>query len=94
MKAKGMLNKAEDLKGNWFSNVHGRPEVYHFILKATKITGLNYSTKHVVLAPKKKPLVKVDYWNEGNIHKDFGEPIRDSMTLEKIRKRLIRGLLR
>jgi len=89
-----MLTNSGDLVGKWFSNVHGRPEVYHFILKAPGITASNYSTKHVILAPKKKAIVKVAYWSEGNIHKDFGEPIKDLMTIDKLRKRLIKGLLR
>lgn len=86
--------KIEDLDGNWFSNVHGRPEVYHFILKTTIITALRYQTKHVVLPPKKKPTVKIGYWNEENMHKDFGEPIKDSITINKLKKRLVKGLLR
>lgn len=82
-----------DIVGKWFSNVAGKPNDYYFVLESnysTKSDSGHFTTRHVKIQPKK---VKVNTtgWSNYNM---WREPITDLITLDKIRKRAIKGILK
>jgi hypothetical protein len=87
------IARPQEIIGKWFSNVAGRPNDYYFVLssnfEADKSKG-HFVTYHVKIQPSKVKVGKSG-WSNFNM---WREPIMDLITLDKLRKRAIRGILR
>lgn len=86
--------RPKDIVGKWFSNVAGIPEDYYFVLEsnlAFKKEQKHFNTKHVKVGMKKRTKVSTSGWS--NFHM-WLEPIKDEITLTKIRRKAIKGILK
>jgi hypothetical protein len=88
-----MLNSPEDLRGKWFSNVAGKPEDYYFVLSVkllsvARLASHHFITKYIRVEPKRVVLGQRG-WD--NFHM-WREPIKDLITLVRVRRRAIKGM--
>jgi len=81
-----------DYIGKWFNNIDGIPDDYSLILSIEKIDSAPiYKGKYVVTSERyKKP--KFKEFKFINLYKSLGESVKDSMTLNKVKINLIKGL--
>jgi len=89
-----MIAKPQEIVGKWFSNVAGIPEDYHFIISsnfsAKDFPSGHFITHHIKVKPK-KVLLGTSGWSNFNM---WREPIRDLITLTKLRHKTIKGIFR
>lgn len=82
-----MLNSPEDLRGKWFSNVAGKQN-YYFVLSVKLLTSTHFITKYIRVESRRVMLGQRG-WN--NFHM-WREPIKDLITLTRVRRRAIKGM--
>jgi len=84
-----MLNKPKDAVGKWFSNLLGIPTDYFFILGAEGKSNYKY-----IIVPNRGRWIDEPAVRPFSLEKDLREPIKDLITLTRLRHKAIRGILK